>query len=175
MSAACPPSGTPLLRPGGVGWDFLLKDDFTFGGNLKFRPIFNFALGRVESDASLANRWVGRNYDKQVAFLDKGSMDAYGLGGSAMLVYNRFLPESEIEVELRYTNIELRNNSDVAALQGSASAQTASLYSRYRAPTGWHALERPLRYVLEFSRSSYLGRSVLSPGLRRPVHARLRA
>lgn len=142
---------------GGVGWDFMLKDDFSFGGSLKFRPIFNFALGRVESDAALANRWVGRKYDKQLEFLSNGGMNAWGLGGSAMLVYNRFTPESEIEVELRYTDIDLHNDTDIDALKGSASAETASLYSRYRAPTGWQALGKPVRYVLEYSHSNYLG------------------
>ena len=35
---------------GGIGWDFPIVQDW------KFRPIFNFTLGHVESDASLAGR-----------------------------------------------------------------------------------------------------------------------
>jgi len=42
-------------------------------------------------------------------------------------------------------------------VQGSASARTANIYARYRAPTGMYALDRPVRYVLELSHSRYLG------------------
>jgi hypothetical protein len=61
-------------------------------------------------------------------------------------------------VELRYTDIRLRTfGNTAAAVQGEASARTANLYTRYRAPTGMHALDRPVRYVVEFSHSRYLG------------------
>jgi hypothetical protein len=152
-----PTKWNSLTATGGVGWDFPLDWSLPVGGVFKFRPIFNFALGRMQSDASVANWYTGREFGREVEFLKRGHVDAYGLGGSAMLVYNRFLPESETEVELRYTDILLKNFNGPDFLESSASAKTASLYARYRAPTGWHALDRPVRYVLEFSHSDYLG------------------
>ena len=43
------------------------------------------------------------------------------------------------------------------AVKGSARAQSASLWSRWRAPTGLRALDRPFRYVLEYAYSYYFG------------------
>jgi hypothetical protein len=152
-----PTKWNSMTLTGGVGWDFPLDWSLPVGGTFKFRPIFNFALGRMQSDASVANWYVGKELGYELEFLKKGHVDAYGLGGSAMLVYNRFRPESETEVELRYTNILLQNYGGPDFLRSSASAITTSLYARYRAPTGWHALDRPVRYVAEFSHSNYLG------------------
>lgn len=152
-----PTKWNSLTATGGVGWDFPLDWQLPIGGIFKFRPIFNFAFGRMQSDASVANWYAGREFGYEVEFLKKGHVDAYGVGGSAMLVYNRFLPESETEVELRYTDIILKSFNGPDFLASSASAKTASLYARYRAPTGWQALDRPVRYVLEYSHSSYLG------------------
>jgi len=42
-------------------------------------------------------------------------------------------------------------------VQGHALAQTFSFWSRYRAPTGLVALERPVRCVLEYAYSRFLG------------------
>ena len=43
------------------------------------------------------------------------------------------------------------------AVEGSADSQSASLWARWRAPTGITMLERPLRYVLEFAHTTFLG------------------
>ena len=75
-----------------------------------------------------------------------------------MLDYERYRPENEIDVELRYTNIYLQSiNSSSEAVSGATSAQTLSLWARWRAPTGLTALDRPFRYVLEFSHTQFLG------------------
>ena len=89
-------------------------------------------------------------------FLDNGRLNAFGLGGSLMLDYERYRPENEIDLELRYTNIHLQSFNTSQAVEGHANAQTLSLWSRYRAPTGFTALERPLRYVLEYAYTSFL-------------------
>jgi hypothetical protein len=44
-----------------------------------------------------------------LAFLENGRLNAYGLGGSLMLDYERYRPENEIDVELRYTHIYLQS------------------------------------------------------------------
>ena len=75
-----------------------------------------------------------------------------------MLDYERYRPENEIDVELRYTNLYLQSYGGTSdAVQGSASAQSLALWSRWRAPTGLTALDQPLRYVLEFAHTQFLG------------------
>jgi hypothetical protein len=43
------------------------------------------------------------------------------------------------------------------AVEGHASAQSVSLWSRWRAPTRFHLLESPVRYVLEYAYTRFLG------------------
>jgi hypothetical protein len=141
-----------LSATGGIGWDFPIAQD------LVFRPIFNFSLGTVQSDLKVAGSYLGFQTGKDLSFLDRGRLDAAGLGGSLMLDYERYRPENEIDVELRYTNIYLQSiNTSSEAVSGSTSAQTLSLWARWRAPTGLTALDRPFRYVLEFSHTQFLG------------------
>jgi len=62
------------------------------------------------------------------------------------------------EWDKRYTAIKLESYGGTSpAVQGHAYANTASLWSRYRAPTGLTALDRPVRYVLEYAYTAYLG------------------
>lgn len=134
---------------GGIGWSFPLARD------LALRPIFNFSYGRVDSNVSASGQ---TGTGAEIDFLQNGRLDAYGLGGSLVLDYERYRPENEIDVELRYTNIYLRSfGASSAAVQGSADSQSMSLWSRWRAPTGITLLKRPLRYVLEFAHTAFLG------------------
>jgi hypothetical protein len=136
----------------GIGWDFPVVKD------LVLRPIFNFSLGHVESDLSIAGRIIGNRIDKNLKFLENGRLNAAGAGGSLMLDYERYRPEGEIDVELRYTNIYLQSIYETSeAAEGSSDVQNLSLWSRWRAPTGLTALERPLRYVLEFAHTQFIG------------------
>jgi len=134
---------------GGVGWDFPLARD------LVLRPIFNASFGRVDSNVSITSQGgTGRELD----FLRSGRLDSYGVGGSLMLDYERYRPDGEVDVELRYTNIRLQSFADSSsAVQGSADAQSVSFWSRWRAPTGGVMLDRPLRYVLEFAHTRFFG------------------
>lgn len=140
-----------LSLTGGLGWDFHLTDE------LILRPIFNFAVGRVTSDLTIGNAILEDRTGYGFDFLNDGHLDAYGLGGSLMLAYNLVREDYQVDVELRYTDITLRSFGGAESVQGVADARTSSLYSRYRAPTGWMTLDRPVRYVLEFSHSQYLG------------------
>lgn len=137
---------------GGIGWDFRITPE------LAFRPIFDFSLGKVASDLQIAKVYLERVTDRQIEFLDGGTLNAYGLGGAVMLDWEHYRPDYEADLELRYTDILLRSfGNSSAAVEGSASARTASVWARWRAPTGYVALDRPVRYVLEFSHSHYLG------------------
>lgn len=137
---------------GGIGWDFLIAKD------LVFRPIFNFAYGRVASDGAAAQTIIDNNGgNSELAFLSNGRLKARGLGGSLMLDYERVRPEGDIDVELRYTDIELRSYDSAEAVSGSASAESLNLWARYRMPTGITMLERPLRYVFEYAYTRFYG------------------
>jgi len=140
-----------LMGTGGVGWDFPIARE------LVLRPIFNLSLGRVESQASATPPAAQASSSRAALdFLGNGRLNATGVGGSLMLDYERYRPQNEVDVELRYTNIHLQSFDSSQAVEGHANAQTVSLWSRYRAPTGFTALERPLRYVLEYAYTSFL-------------------
>ncbi|PTN42137.1 hypothetical protein DAI43_36010 [Achromobacter xylosoxidans] len=83
-SRSIPTKWNSFSATGGIGWDFKLTDE------LKLRPIFNFALGNVTSDLRAASWYVGQQTGKDISFLDKGSLNAYGLGGSLMLDYEHY-------------------------------------------------------------------------------------
>jgi hypothetical protein len=137
---------------GGIGWDFLVAED------LKLRPVAVISLGRVSSDLKVAQSYLEWKSGREIDFLQAGSMDAYGLGGSLMLDYERYRPDSEIDVELRYNAIRLNSlNANDDAVHANYLARSANLWARYRAPTGFYALDRPLRYVLETTLSNYYG------------------
>ena len=125
------------------------------------RPIFNFTFGHIESDASLVGRYLRERFDlssDSLEFLDGGRMNAYGLGGAIMLDLEHYRDTYEIDVELRYTNIRLRSfESDSDAIEGSSNADVLSFWSRWRAPTGKMLLNKPLRYVLEGSNTTFFG------------------
>jgi hypothetical protein len=134
---------------GGIGWDFPVAGEF------KLRPIFNVSVGRLESDASSVS---GSETDKQLAFLRSGSLNVGGVGASLMLDYEHYRPEGEIDAELRYTDMRLSSRSGTSeAVDGRVSARSIGFWSRYRAPTGLAALDRPLRYVLEYAVTRFMG------------------
>jgi hypothetical protein len=74
-----------------------------------------------------------------------------------MLDYERYRPENEIDLELRYSNIYLQSFDSSPVVEGHASAQSVSVWSRWRAPTGMQVFDMPLRYVLEYAYTRFLG------------------
>jgi len=97
-SREVPVKWNSLSATAGIGWDFPIIQD------LVFRPIFNFTMGTVQSDLKIAGQYLGNQTGQDLSFLDRGRLDAAGIGGSLMLDYERYRPENEIDVELRYTN-----------------------------------------------------------------------
>ena len=138
---------------GGIGWDFPISEHWVV------RPIFNFSLGYVASDVEVAKWWIDNNTDVDLSWLNGGKMRAYGLGGSLMFDYERFAPEHDDDLELRYTNVELHNYGDTSvAVQGHATAESVSVYARRRIPTGWGTFwNRPIRYVFEGAFTKFMG------------------
>jgi len=139
---------------GGIGYNFPLTDD----EELKLRPIFNFSLGYVTTDVALAQDLLNAAYNLNLDLIDDGRMTAYGLGGSLMLDYERYRDDYEIDVEFRYTLIHLQSFGGTSAfLKGSSETNSANIWARWRAPIGADFLQRPLRYVLESSYTTFFG------------------
>ena len=150
-SSNIPMYWTSITGTGGVGWDFPITDQ------LRFRPIANVMLGHLESDASVAGRYIANNNGAELDFLTHGRMNTYGVGGSVMLDYENYKPEQEIDVELRYTNIPIQTFNTSSGVQGSADSQSLALWARTRIPTPFSVLDRPLRAVFEVANTQFLG------------------
>ena len=136
----------------GMGWDFKISEHWVL------RPILNLSAGHMESDTSLAGRFVNYKTDAGIDFLENGRLNAAGLGGSLMLDYEIHKPEYEADVELRYTQINLQTVGGTSAgVKGSSIAQSFNVWARLRVPTGLIVFRKPLRYVFEISQSDVLG------------------
>lgn len=136
----------------GIGYDIPLAK------NIYLRPILNAAVAQVTTDATLAGSLIAFRTNQDLAFLERGRMNAYGLGGSLMLAYYDHLPAREIDIELRATDLHLQTFGDTsAAVKGSSNALTANLWGRLRWPTGLEAFHRPVRWVAEAQHSHFLG------------------
>jgi hypothetical protein len=136
----------------GIGWDFRIAPEFVL------RPIANLSLGRVVSEVSVAGSVADGETGQEVEFLRQGQLNAVGYGGSLMLDYEHYREAYEIDVEARLSNIWLQSTRGTSeGVKGSSLAQSASLWTRWRAPTGLRSLDRPVRYVLEYAYSYYFG------------------
>ncbi|WP_434339855.1 autotransporter domain-containing protein [Motilimonas cestriensis] len=152
VTGTLPLKWNSLSASGGVGWDFKLDE------NLVLRPIVNVSLGRVVSDIKIARWYVNNQSDLDLSFIDGGSLNAYGYGGSIMLDYELFSERQDIDAELRYSYIRLNSfGATASGARGQANAENLSLYLRRRAPTGYELLNKPLRYVLEGAHTQFLG------------------
>jgi hypothetical protein len=141
-----------LSATGGVGWDFPLSEHWVV------RPIFSFTLGYVASDLAGAKWWLDNNTNLDLSFLDGRRLKAYGLGGALMFDYEKFAPEHDDDLEIRYTNVGLKSYDSPSGVVGHAKAESASIWARTRVPTGWGVVwERPVRYVYETALTEFLG------------------
>ncbi|PXV54084.1 hypothetical protein SAMN04487785_114138 [Dyella jiangningensis] len=141
-----------VVATAGIGWSFQVTRDFAI------IPIINGSYGVVKSDASLGSLYIERNTNLNLEFLANGHLDAAGAGGSLLLSYDHVAEKYEGEIQLRYTDIYTHSvNNSSRVVRGSSRNNNLSLWSRYRAPTGMHALDRPVRYVLEYARTDYFG------------------
>ena len=143
---------TSFAATGGLGWDIPLTDTLTL------RPIGNFSLGAIVSDATIAQAIINDILGTEINFIDDGEMFAVGYGGSIMLDYEYYTPEYEIDSELRYSHIRLENigysrNYTVV----KSDAITLGMWNRLRVPTGFHAFGGPIRGVGELAGSLLIG------------------
>ncbi|WP_202300927.1 autotransporter domain-containing protein [Dryocola clanedunensis] len=147
-----------LTATGGIGWDFHLYRD-SRGGNLVLRPIANVMLGTMASDIRIGAWAIERRTNADYDFLNGGRLNAWGLGGSLMLDYELISKPQDIDIELRYSSMNLQTFANTSrAVDGHAEAQNLGIYLRRRAPVSdWTLLQSPVRYVLEGAHTEYLG------------------
>lgn len=143
---------TSFAATGGLGWDIPLTDTLTL------RPIGNFTLGAIVSDASVAQAILNDILGTEIDFIEDGEMFAVGYGGSIMLDYEYYTPEYEIDSELRYSHIQLQNiGYSRNYTKVRSDAITLGMWNRLRVPTGYRAFGGPIRGVGELAGSLLLG------------------
>jgi hypothetical protein len=136
----------------GLGWDFFIAQD------LVFRPIVMGSYGRIVSDAKAGLWFLANRADAEISFLDGGKVYEYGAGGALMLDFERLRPERDLDLEVRYTRVDLHMRSDdLPDMRSTATAESFNIWGRVRTPTGVMLLDRPLRSVLELTHSEFLG------------------
>lgn len=136
----------------GIGWDIRLTDHFVL------RPIANAAIGYITSDLRILGFVANEQLGTDIDFLRAADLKAWGYGGSLVLDYANYNPEREIDIELRYTRMHLETFDEIATIRGQAEIANLNLWARWRAPiSDWTMFERPVRYLLEFTHSEFLG------------------
>jgi hypothetical protein len=147
-----PVNRTSLSVTGGIGWDIPLAEHWTL------RPILNFTWGHVSSDHEIPKWWIGSRTDVELECLERGRMNARGLGASLMVDCENSAPDTEVDLEMRCTDVKPRSSGDLSdVVQADASAASASVWVRRRVPTGWVVWDRPVRHVLEGAYTRFLG------------------
>jgi len=143
---------TSVAATGGIGYDFKLTD------RLSIRPIFNFSLGYVVSDATLLGKYLELKYDVDLGDALSDGMAAGGLGGSLMLEYNLRSEDYDVDITLRHTSMEFVPIAGSGDLEANASAISTTLWSRIRIPIAdWRVMGNPVRSVWEASFSHLPG------------------
>lgn len=161
-----PPRASPLRWNNvaatiGVGYDIRLAE------YLWLRPIFNASLGYAASDVSLLGNFLAWRTGRDFPALVGQHAWVGGLGGSLVLAYYDYQPQRDIDVEVRYTQLELQTLGDTTRpARGRSNAKTLGIWARYRWPTGYEAFGRPVRWVLDGSASYYLGEQEETLGFR---------
>jgi len=136
----------------GMGWDFRIAP------NLYLRPVLNASLAHITSDLAVAGFLVQRQTGADLGFLDRGRLNAWGLGGALVLAWYDHRPEREIDLELRVNQLHLSTfGGTTREVRGETEARTATAWFRYRWPTGTEMLQRPLRWVFEANHTQFLG------------------
>ncbi len=136
----------------GIGYDIGLAQ------NLWVRPIINLSAGYATSDSAIFAALLGRRTGADLARLGDAHVNVWGHDGSLVLAYYGYRPARDIDVELRYTHLQLETFGDtIPFAAGRSTAQTLGLWACYRWPTGYAAFGRPIRWVVDGNASSYLG------------------
>ncbi len=110
--AATPSSFVATDGTGPIGWDFPIAE------HLVLRPIFNLSPHTVTNDLTIARAFIEKALDRDITFLDGGTLKACGLGGSLMLDDEAAYARHNTKINMRITNLVLRslNNTSAARL-----------------------------------------------------------
>jgi hypothetical protein len=137
---------------GGIGYDFKLADEWVI------RPIANFSLSHMTSNAAL----VGTLMESSLTatgldareWLDSGWLSVGGIGASLILDFERKQLDYEADLELRYTHYYLTSlDSSEGTVDGNTHTDTLGLWGRLRIPSGYSAFDRPVRVVFDGAHS----------------------
>lgn len=143
---------TSVAATGGIGYDFALTE------NLALRPIFNFSLGYVVSDATLLGKFLENNTDIDFGDTVSDGMTAGGLGASLMLEYTLRSPDYDIDITLRHTTMEFIPIAGSGDIEANATAISTTMWNRLRVPiSDWRVMGNPVRSVWEASFSHLPG------------------
>jgi len=118
------PRWTSVAGTVGVDWDIPITDQIVL------RPIANFSLGHVESDVSLAGRFLTSETGVELEFLENGRLNAVGYGGALMLDYELYRKDYEVDAELRYTHIRLDSIGGTSQAAKTAPRRLRSVSGR---------------------------------------------
>ena len=143
---------TSVAATGGIGYDFALTD------RLALRPIFNFSLGYVVSDATLLGKFLEEKIGVDLGDLVSDGLVAGGLGGSLMLEYTIRSPEYDLDMTLRHTTMEFMPIAGSSDIDANATAMSTTMWNRLRVPIlDWRVMGNPVRSVWEASFSHLPG------------------
>jgi hypothetical protein len=110
------------------------------------------------TDRTILSEILQARRGPSAAALEGEHVSAFGAGGALTLAYYDYRPARDIEVELRLSQLRIETAGDTPAIaEGSSTARTLGLWTRYRWPTGREVFGRPMRWVLDGSGSWYLG------------------
>jgi len=150
--AVFPLKWTSVAATGGLGYDFKLTE------NLALRPIFNFSLGYVVSDATLLAKFLEKYTDIDIDDLVSDGLVAGGVGGSLMLEYTLRKPEYDVDITLRHTTMEFIPIGASSNINANATAVSTTMWNRLRVPiSDWRVMGNPVRSVWEASFSHLPG------------------
>jgi len=143
---------TSVAATGGLGYDFALTE------NLALRPIFNFSLGYVVSDATILAKFLEKYTDIDIDDLVSDGLVAGGVGGSLMLEYTLRKPEYDVDITLRHTTMEFIPIGASRNINANATAISTTMWNRLRVPiSDWRVMGNPVRSVWEASFSHLPG------------------
>jgi len=135
----------------GVGWSFAITD------RLQIRPVLNGSLGYVANDLAVGAELLDFLTGIDLGILKRAQAATGGYGGALVLAWYDYRADWEFELELRLSQMNLRTLPVFSrGLDVRENTRTATLWARYRVPTGWEAWGRPVRWVFETYHSEFL-------------------
>jgi len=135
-AAPVPVKWNSVSVSGGLGWDFPLAPNWVCGR-------CSISLWPVDQRPDRRQVVARRQCDQDLAAVDHGKLEARGIGGSLMIDYEKFAPDADVDLELRYTNVKLRNSGALAMTRRRRLGRKCQRLGRRACqPAGWSGTAR---------------------------------